>query len=146
MASLQLSRLLRRFIQETVARSPDLPRCTVTIGDHTIDCEVADTDDTRALGLMHRRELPQGKGMLFIFPWQDDQSFWMRDTYIPLDIAFADARGKVINIEQGKPMSDQKILSQSPAMYVLEVPRGWFSLRGLEPGCIISIDALNFES
>lgn len=133
-----MSRLLRRFIQETVARSPDLTRCTVTIGDHTIDCEVADTDDTRALGLMHRRELPQGKGMLFIFPWQDDQSFWMRDTHIPLDIAFADARGKILNIESGEPLSETPVKSAAPAMYVLEVPKGWFSLRRLEPGSIIS--------
>ena len=135
--------LLEQFIREVVSRSSGLPRCIVTIEDHRLDCEVADNDDTRTVGLMHRKELPQGKGMLFVFPWQDNQSFWMRDTHIPLDIAFADARGRVINIEQGKPMSEQKILSQSPAMYVLEVPRGWFSLRGLDAGCIINIEGIN---
>ena len=108
------------------------------IDDHKIDCEVADTDPARLKGLMHRQELQQGKGMLFVFPWQDAQSFWMRDTHIPLDIAFVDARGKILNIETGEPLSEAPIKSVSPAMYVLEVPKGWFSLRRLEPGSIVS--------
>ena len=87
---------------------------------------------------MHRDELPQGTGMLFVFPWPDQQSFWMRDTHIPLDVAFADARGKILNIETGHPLSERRMLSQGPAMYVLEVPKGWFSIRGLEAGSILS--------
>ena len=142
MASLQLRNLLEQFIREVVSRSSGLPRCIVTIEDHRLDCEVADNDDTRTVGLMHRKELPQGKGMLFVFPWQDDQSFWMRDTHIPLDIAFADARGKILNIETGEPLSEAPVKSASPAMYVLEVPKGWFAFRGLEPGVILNLTDL----
>ena len=138
MAGLQLSKVLRQFIRETLSRTPALPRQTVSINDHKVDCEVANTNAARLKGLMHRSELPQGKGMLFVFPWQEDQSFWMRDTHIPLDIAFADARGKILNIESGEPLSETPVKSAAPAMYVLEVPKGWFSLRRLEPGSIIS--------
>jgi uncharacterized protein len=133
-----LRHLLKQFIREAISRTPELPRRTVTIDDHKIDCEVADTDSARLKGLMHRQELQQGKGMLFVFPWQDAQSFWMRDTHIPLDIAFIDARGKILNIASGEPRSETPIKSVSPAMYVLEVPKGWFSLRRLEPGSIVS--------
>jgi uncharacterized membrane protein (UPF0127 family) len=93
-------------------------------------------------GLMHREELPQGEGMLFVFPWPDQQSFWMRDTHIPLDVAFADMHGKILNIETGHPLSERRMLSQGPAMYVLEVPKGWFAFRGLEPGSILNLTDL----
>ena len=129
---------LRQLIRES-ARCQELPRRTVTIEGHEVDCEVADTDPARMQGLMHRQELPQNTGMLFVFPWSEQQSFWMRDTHIPLDVAFADARGRILNIETGTPLSEQKILSQGSAMYVLEVPKGWFAFRGLEPGSIINL-------
>ena len=128
---------LRQLLRE-VAHPHPLPRRNVSVEGHDIDCEVADTDASRMRGLMHREELPQGKGMLFVFPWPDQQSFWMRDTHIPLDVAFADARGKILNIETGTPLSERKMLSQGPAMYVLEVPQGWFAFRRLEPGSILN--------
>ena len=128
---------LRQLLRE-VAHPYPLPRRNVSVEGHDIDCEVADTDASRMRGLMHREELPQGKGMLFVFPWPDQQSFWMRDTHIPLDVAFADARGKILNIETGTPLSERKMLSQGPAMYVLEVPQGWFAFRRLEPGSILN--------
>ena len=80
--------------------------------------------------------------MLFVFPWADQQSFWMRDTHIPLDVAFADPRGKILNIETGQPLSERRMLSQGSAMYVLEVPKGWFAFRGLGPGSILSLTDL----
>ena len=129
---------LRHLIRESVGHQ-ELPRRTVTIEGHEVDCEVADTDPSRMQGLMHRQDLPQNTGMLFVFPWSEQQSFWMRDTHIPLDVAFADARGRILNIEPGSPMSEQKILSRGSAMYVLEVPKGWFAFRGLEPGSIINL-------
>ena len=132
---------LKQLLREVASPQP-LPRQTVSIDGHEVDCEVADTDASRARGLMHREQLPQGKGMLFVFPWQDDQSFWMRNTSIPLDIAFADARGKVLNIEAGEPLSEKPVKSSAPAMYVLEVPKGWFAFRSLEPGSILSFEDL----
>ena len=111
----------------------------MSVEGYNVDCEIADTDASRMRGLMHREELPQGEGMLFMFPWPDQQSFWMRDTHIPLDVAFADMRGKILNIETGTPLSERRMISQGPAMYVLEVPKGWFTFRGLEPGSILKI-------
>ena len=128
---------LRHLIRESLGNQ-ELPRRTVTIEGHEVDCEVADTDPSRMQGLMHRQDLPQNTGMLFVFPWADQQSFWMRDTHIPLDVAFADMHGKILNIESGTPLSEQKIRSEGPAMYVIEVPKGWFALRGLEPGAILN--------
>jgi uncharacterized membrane protein (UPF0127 family) len=128
----QLKQLLRE-----VAHPQPLPRRTVSVEGYNVDCEIADTDASRMRGLMHREELPQGEGMLFMFPWPDQQSFWMRDTHIPLDVAFADMRGKILNIETGTPLSERRMISQGPAMYVLEVPKGWFAFRGLEPGSIL---------
>ena len=133
----QLKQLLRE-----VAHPQPLPRRTVSVEGHEVDCEIADTDASRMRGLMHREELPQGEGMLFMFPWPDQQSFWMRDTHIPLDVAFADAQGKILNIETGTPLSERKMLSQGPAMYVLEVPKGWFAFRRLEPGVILNFTDL----
>ena len=131
------ARNLRHLIRESIGYQ-ELPRRTVTIEGHEVDCEIADTDASRMRGLMHRQDLPQNTGMLFVFPWSEQQSFWMRDTHIPLDVAFADARGKILNIEAGNPLSERKMLSQGPAMYVLEVPKGWFAFRRLEPGSILN--------
>ena len=129
---------LRHLIRESLGNQ-ELPRRTVTIEGHEVDCEVADTDPSRMQGLMHRQDLPQNTGMLFVFPWSEQQSFWMRDPHIPVDVAFAAARGRILNIETGTPLSEQKILSQGPAMYVLEVPKGWFSFRGLGAGSYIEL-------
>jgi uncharacterized membrane protein (UPF0127 family) len=128
---------LKQLLREA-AKPGKLPRKKVSIEGYEVDCEVANTDTSRMQGLMHREKLPQGKGMLFVFPWADQQSFWMRDTHIPLDVAFADVHGKILNIEAGNPLSERKILSQGPSMYVLEVPKGWFAFRGLGPGSILS--------
>tara|TARA_Y100000592_G_scaffold25191_1_gene39667 strand:+ start:1198 stop:1617 length:420 start_codon:yes stop_codon:yes gene_type:complete len=132
---------LRQLLRESSNPKP-LQRRIVTVEGHEVDCEVADTDASRMRGLMHREELPQGTGMLFVFPWADQQSFWMRDTHIPLDVAFADPRGKILNIETGQPLSERRMLSQGSAMYVLEVPKGWFAFRGLGPGSILSLTDL----
>ena len=133
---------LRHLIRESVGNQ-ELPRRTVTIEGHEVDCEVAGTDPARMQGLMHRQDLPQNAGMLFVFPWSEQQSFWMRDTHIPLDVAFADMHGKILNIESGSPMSERKMLSQGPAMYVLEVPKGWFNLNGLGAGSMIDVQSID---
>jgi uncharacterized membrane protein (UPF0127 family) len=133
---------LRHLIRESIGYQ-ELPRRTVTIEGHEVDCEVADTDPSRMQGLMHRQDLPQNAGMLFVFPWSEQQSFWMRDTHIPLDVAFADMHGKILNIESGSPMSERKMLSQGPAMYVLEVPKGWFNLNGLGAGSMIDVQGID---
>jgi len=133
---------LKKIIKEH-AQPALLSHQIITVEGHKIDCEIANTDAARMQGLMHRTDLPQDTGMLFVFPWADQQSFWMRDTHIPLDVAFADIHGKILNIETGNPLSEKKMLSQGPAMYVLEAPKGWFSLHDLGEGSVIDLNSIN---
>ncbi len=102
--------------------------------------EVADRPDTRQIGLMFRKKLPEDEGMLFIFEESQMLDFWMKNTYLPLDIAFISSSGIIINIESMKPLDEgPRYRSQSPARYALEVNQGWFARRGIKPG-----DKINF--
>ncbi len=95
----------------------------------TIDIEFAENDETRAKGLMERRQLPLSQGMLFVFPEPDSLSFWMANTSIPLDIIFVDADSGIVNIaKRATPLSREYIRSTDLAQYVVEV-RGGFSDR-----------------
>tara|TARA_Y100000592_G_scaffold4442_1_gene6430 strand:- start:83 stop:598 length:516 start_codon:yes stop_codon:yes gene_type:complete len=116
------------------------PRKNVFIDDQSVRCELALTDAQRTQGLMFRNSLPQGEGMLFVFPKPMQQSFWMKNTKIPLDVAFADEKGMILNVEAGVPGSPRRMLSRGPAMYVVEVPMGWFEGKGLGPGSIIKFE------
>lgn len=100
-----------------------------------ITVEIADTEMSRQHGLMFRRELCENCGMLFIFPDEDFRAFWMKDTYLSLDIIFIRADGEVINVVQGTtPFSTRKVLSTAPAKYVLEVKAGDAEKYGIAPG------------
>ena len=99
-----------------------------------ITAEIADNDDLRAQGLMNRDSLAENHGMLFVYGTAQVRSFWMRNTRIPLDIAFIDGNGVIINIEQMEPQSDQNYYSQGPMMYALEMTQGWFEANGVGPG------------
>ncbi len=83
---------------------------------------------------MYRSQLPADSGMLFAFPDQDERSFWMRNTHVPLSIAYADAEGKIINIEDMEPYSEVGVRSTAPASYALEMNRRWFHRNGVIPG------------
>lgn len=106
----------------------------IRIGGVEVTAEIADNEELRAQGLMHRDSLPQNHGMLFVYGTAEVRSFWMRNTRIPLDIAFIDANGAIINIEQMEPQSDQNYYSQGPMMYALEMDQGWFEANGVGPG------------
>jgi uncharacterized protein len=91
-----------------------------------INIQIADTDFDRQLGLMFRKSMEQNQGMLFIFPEESIQSFWMRNTYISLDMIFISANKKIITIHKNTtPLSDQSYRSTGPAKYVLEVDSGY---------------------
>jgi uncharacterized protein len=91
-----------------------------------IDIEVADTDYERQLGLMYRTEMEEYQGMLFIFPRQDFQSFWMRNTHIPLDIIFINSDKVIVTIHQNTiPYSDRSYPSSAPSQFVVEVNAGF---------------------
>ena len=121
------------------AQSPDgkpqsLPITTLKVGPHAVAAEVASTPDQRSLGLMYRFSLPADHGMLFVFPEPQPLAFWMRNTYIPLSIAFIDAEGRILNVVEMAPRSDATHPSRGDALYALEMRKGWFAERGIRPG------------
>jgi uncharacterized membrane protein (UPF0127 family) len=125
--------------QETGLRV-DAQRGTVTreaeirVGGSTVTVEIADDPDLRSRGLMNRDSLPEDTGMLFVYPEEQILSFWMRNTRIPLDIAFIDRNGFILEIQQMEPHDDASHASTQPAMYALELRKGWFEDHAVEPG------------
>ena len=111
-----------------------LPIAELTAGFHRIEAEVASDKASQAKGLMHRRSMPANHGMLFVFSRTDRHCMWMRNTLLPLSVAFLDAQGKIINIEEMKPQTEDNHCAASPAPYALEMNLGWFSDKGLKPG------------
>lgn len=118
-------------------RAADLPRITLTVGTHKVTAEVAATPDQRSLGLMNRFSLQPDHGMVFVFERAEPLAFWMKNTFIPLSIAFIGADGKIINIEDMKPQSEESHWSKGPALYALEMKKGWFAERGIGPGTAV---------
>jgi uncharacterized protein len=118
-----------------------LPTMRLTLKEKTVLVEIASTDSDRAKGLMHRTSLNPDSGMLFIFDRPQIASFWMKNTKIPLDIAFIDAYGKVIQIETMTPPKPGEISrhwgSKSPVRYALEVSAGYFASNKIAPGLVI---------
>ena len=112
----------------------DLPRTQLSIGMHRIDTQLATTPAQRQIGLMHRSAMPAGEGMLFIFEQPGVQCFWMRNTLIPLSAAFLDDEGRIVNIEDMKPQTEDSHCSAKPVRYVLEMNQGWFAKRGIKAG------------
>ncbi|MBI1204897.1 MAG: DUF192 domain-containing protein [Rhodopseudomonas sp.] len=104
-------------------------------GVHVFSVEIADTDAARAKGLMFRKELPEGQGMLFDFKQDQDVAFWMENTYIPLDMIFIRGDGRILNIaENTTPLSTRQIPSAGPVRGVLEVIAGTVRKYGIAPG------------
>jgi len=96
--------------------------------------EIADTPESREMGFMHRRALGRNEGMLFVFPTERPLSFWMKDTYVPLDIAFAGSDMIIREIRDMAPLSTKSTRSIRSAMYALEAPAGWFEQNGVRVG------------
>jgi uncharacterized protein len=106
----------------------------VIFGADTVRAEVVITPEARARGLMFRESVPDGTGMLFVFDRPDVQGVWMKDTYVPLDVAFIDASNRVVSIEALEPLDETVVWSPEPVLFVLEVRQGWFAERGIAPG------------
>jgi len=125
--------------------APELPKGRVLLRDaygamHAVEVEIATTKAARNRGLMWRRELPDGKGMLFVFPKDEDHGFWMRNTLIPLDLLFIDNGEKIVGIiPQATPRSLTNRSVGRPSRFVLEVPGGWSEKQGIIPGCQVQI-------
>ena len=117
-----------------LAQQPPLPAVELGAGMHVIRAEVADNNSSRARGLMRRTALPPNGGMLFVFDEDAIHCMWMKNTLIPLSVAFIDARGAIINIADMQPHSEQSHCAARPARYALEMTRGWFEQRGIRAG------------
>lgn len=111
-----------------------MPVMELTAGFHRIEAEVAANDQNRQVGLMNRRSMAQQRGMLFVFPQANTHCMWMRNTLLPLSVAFLDEEGNIINIEDMQPQTENNHCARRPARYALEMNLGWFAQRGLKPG------------
>ena len=111
-----------------------MPVLELTAGMHRIEAEVAANDQNRQVGLMNRRVMPPQRGMLFVFGRENMHCMWMRNTYLPLSVAFLDADGVIINIEDMQPQTESNHCAKKPARYALEMNQGWFAQRGIKPG------------
>jgi uncharacterized membrane protein (UPF0127 family) len=107
-----------------------------------ISVEIAMDDEQRAQGLMYRKSLEDGKGMIFVFDRDQIMSFWMKNTLIPLSIAFIASDGRILEIHHMEPLDLSSIRSNRSARYALEVPQGWFSRAGISVGDRLRLDAL----
>jgi uncharacterized membrane protein (UPF0127 family) len=113
---------------------PALPKVQLSAGMYLIQAEVAADFASRAQGLMYRQEMPSNAGMLFIFDEAGEQCMWMKNTLIPLSVAFIDDAGTIVNIEDMAPQTLDSHCARRPARYALEMNRGWFAARGIKPG------------
>ena len=111
-----------------------LPRTALSIGMYRIDAQVATTGEQHATGLMFRTEMPQQEGMLFVFERPTQQCFWMKNTLIPLSVAFVADDGTIVNLDEMKAQTLDAHCSEKPVRYVLEMNTGWFSKKGLKAG------------
>lgn len=117
-----------------VSGAAGLPTVALTINGHKLTAEVATTPEERAKGLMNRFSLRPDNGMLFVFERPEPLSFWMKNTFIPLSIAFLDAQGRILNIEDMAPQTATTHWSKAPGLYALEMRKGWFAERGIKAG------------
>ena len=116
------------------AQAQQLPTVELAAGMHLIRAEVADSMGTRMQGLMYRKSMPQGAGMVFVFEESATHCMWMKNTLIPLSVAFIDESGAIINIADMQPHSEQSHCAARPARYALEMNKDWFAQRGIKPG------------
>ena len=118
----------------SVAYSQGPLKIPLYIKDKEIWVEVAKTPEERSTGLMNRKYLGKNEGMFFIFEQEAYHGFWMKNTFIPLSIAFIDKEGRIVGITEMKPLTLESHDPSRPILYALEMNRGWFSANGIKPG------------
>jgi uncharacterized protein len=130
--------LLAMLCAAAAAQSQDrpqtLPQVRLNAGIHNINAELASTPEQREIGLMFRPVMAANDGMLFVFERASQQCFWMKNTLIPLSVAFVADDGSVVNIEAMKPQTLDSHCSTQPVRFVLEMNDGWFAKRGIKAG------------
>jgi uncharacterized membrane protein (UPF0127 family) len=118
----------------TASADTRLPTTTLKIGAHALKVEVVRTDEQRSRGLMFREKLGREDGMLFVFDEPAYHSMWMKNTLIPLSVAFVDAKGMILNILDMEPHSLDSHMSAGPSIYAIETNRGWFAAKKIKAG------------
>ena len=126
--------VLTALITPLAGAQQTAPYLALNAGIHRIKAEIAADQPTRMQGLMQRRRLPANLGMLFVFPVADRHCMWMRNTLIPLSVAFLDAEGKILNIENMQPQTEENHCASAPAHFALEMNSGWFASKGIRAG------------
>jgi len=121
----------------SIAHSQSLLKIPLYIKSREISVEVAKTPEERAHGLMGRKDLGKDEGMLFVFETEDYHGFWMKDTHVPLSIAFIDKECRIVRITDMKPRTLESHIPPQPILYALEMKRGWFSIHGIKVGDVI---------
>ena len=129
-----LAALLTVSLWPHTACSSDTRSVSIEAGGHILEVEIADTDELRSQGLMNRRHLDENAGMLFVFEKETRPSFWMKNTSLPLSIAFIASDGTIRQIEDLQPRSLDTVESTRTVRFALEVNRGWFAARNVLPG------------
>ena len=120
------------------APQTNLPTVTLTLGDQALAARVAADDPSRERGLMSRTNLAENEAMLFVFPSPRPVSFWMKDTPVPLSIAYIGPSGRIFEIHDLKPLDETPVPSASSAIvYAIEAPQGWFSRHGVLAGSVV---------
>jgi hypothetical protein len=125
------------LLSASIVQSQNLPKIPLYINNKEIRVEVAKTPEERAKGLMGRKQLGQDEGMLFIFEKEDYHGFWMKNTLIPLTIAFMDREGRIVKITDMKPLTLDSHDPPKPILYALEMKKDWFSTTGIKVGDIV---------
>ena len=125
--------------QTALAKTPmaGLPVITLKAGNQSVRAEVAATDEARQKGLMFREKMAQNEGMVFVFEGPAQVCMWMKNTLLPLAVAFIDGNGKIINIEEMQPQTLDSHCAKSMVRYALEMNGGWFKQKNIKPGTVI---------
>ena len=123
---------------QTPGGQPPLPSVQLQSGMYLVKAEVASDYSTRMQGLMMREKMAPNEGMLFVFPDREKQCMWMKNTLLPLSVAFIDEAGVILNIENMQPQTENSHCSAAAARYALEMNLGWFKSKNIKAGSKIS--------
>lgn len=137
---LVLSLLLPAFLLEAAPQpQTNLPKVTLTLGTNSLTAQIAADDPSRERGLMSRTNLAENEAMVFVFPAPQHVAFWMKDTPIPLSIAYVGPSGRIFEIHELKPLDETPVPSASQAVaYAIETPQGWFAKHGIMAGSTVN--------
>ncbi len=135
---LRCAALLATLVALPAAAETPMPMTELTIGMFRVEAEVAANDEHRQRGLMQRKSMPANRGMLFVFTEPQRHCMWMKNTLLPLSVAFLDDEGRIVNVEDMKPQTEDNHCAARPARFALEMNLGWFRQKGLGAGAKIN--------